>query len=327
VVESSGTVVITNGLVTAAAGTNTTAKQATFANDLALSIINKTGLTNQYTACVKTPSTGSAVPACSSYGITLAATNIVAVVPIDCGSGATSKAIGQCSLLPDATRSGWAVTVQATPGSPAQPATAILKVAGAASTNKTPSLASLKLGSTSLLTSLSFSSGASSTDIAATIAGGISATGITAKVGGTSGYSDACSAAATTSVCIMTTLSGAANQSLTIGTISNNSGSGGSARNGSIVLTGVSTVAAVAAVTDTIPSTTAPIGAGSAIFVRVDIIPARTTYPKATLRTDCVTTAGICSYDEEMTNFANWYTYYKSRNQMMKTSVAWRSSR
>jgi type IV pilus assembly protein PilY1 len=28
-----------------------------------------------------------------------------------------------------------------------------------------------------------------------------------------------------------------------------------------------------------------------------------------------------CTYDEEMTNFANWYAYYKTRNQMMKTAV------
>jgi type IV pilus assembly protein PilY1 len=31
--------------------------------------------------------------------------------------------------------------------------------------------------------------------------------------------------------------------------------------------------------------------------------------------------AASCTYDEEMTNFANWYAYYKTRNQMMKTAV------
>ncbi|MDO9405649.1 MAG: PilC/PilY family type IV pilus protein [Polaromonas sp.] len=43
------------------------------------------------------------------------------------------------------------------------------------------------------------------------------------------------------------------------------------------------------------------------------------TYPKTSSRTDCLATA--CSYDEEMTNFANWYTYYRTRMQMMKTAA------
>ncbi|MDQ3260141.1 MAG: PilC/PilY family type IV pilus protein, partial [Pseudomonadota bacterium] len=45
------------------------------------------------------------------------------------------------------------------------------------------------------------------------------------------------------------------------------------------------------------------------------------TYPKATERSDCVTTAGLCTYVEEMTNFANWYTYYRTRMLMTKTAV------
>ena len=35
-------------------------------------------------------------------------------------------------------------------------------------------------------------------------------------------------------------------------------------------------------------------------------------------RTDCANT-GYCTWDEEMTNYANWYAYYRSRMQMMKT--------
>lgn len=57
-------------------------------------------------------------------------------------------------------------------------------------------------------------------------------------------------------------------------------------------------------------------------FQRVDIVPTRTTYPKAAGRTDCVAAAGSCSYDEEMTNFANWWTYYHTRMQSMKSSAA-----
>jgi type IV pilus assembly protein PilY1 len=59
----------------------------------------------------------------------------------------------------------------------------------------------------------------------------------------------------------------------------------------------------------------------AANFVRTDIVSTRTTYPKVKARIDCVASAGSCSYAEEMTNFANWYTYYRTRNQAMKTAV------
>jgi type IV pilus assembly protein PilY1 len=83
------------------------------ATSLAASIIAKTGLTNQYLACVKAPTHESSVPACSTYGISLGANNIVAVMPIDCVPGTTSKAVGMCSVLPDASRSGWSLSVNA----------------------------------------------------------------------------------------------------------------------------------------------------------------------------------------------------------------------
>ena len=41
---------------------------------------------------------------------------------------------------------------------------------------------------------------------------------------------------------------------------------------------------------------------------------------KATDRTDCAGT--ICTYAEEMTNYANWYTYYRTRMQAMKTAAS-----
>ena len=47
------------------------------------------------------------------------------------------------------------------------------------------------------------------------------------------------------------------------------------------------------------------------------LIPAKyTRYPS---RTDC--SSSTCSYEEEMTNFANWYAYYRSRMQMAKTAI------
>ncbi len=56
-------------------------------------------------------------------------------------------------------------------------------------------------------------------------------------------------------------------------------------------------------------------------YVRKDIVPATATYPRATTRTDCAGTVGPsgCSYAEELQNFANWYSYYRSRILMMKT--------
>ncbi|MDE2077127.1 MAG: PQQ-binding-like beta-propeller repeat protein [Burkholderiales bacterium] len=41
---------------------------------------------------------------------------------------------------------------------------------------------------------------------------------------------------------------------------------------------------------------------------------------KAATRTDCAGTT--CTYAEEMTNFANWWSYYHTRMQMMKTSAS-----
>ncbi len=56
------------------------------------------------------------------------------------------------------------------------------------------------------------------------------------------------------------------------------------------------------------------------------ISPTTTSYPypgsttKAATRTDCAGTT--CTYAEEMTNYANWWTYYHTRMQSMKTSVS-----
>jgi len=62
-----------------------------------------------------------------------------------------------------------------------------------------------------------------------------------------------------------------------------------------------------------------------ATFARVDIVPATTSYPypgtatKASSRTDCA--GATCTYNEEMTNFANWYAYYRTRLLTMKTAA------
>ena len=43
-------------------------------------------------------------------------------------------------------------------------------------------------------------------------------------------------------------------------------------------------------------------------------------YTKFPLRKDCL--GSSCSYDEEMTNYANWWAYYRTRLQTMKTSTS-----
>lgn len=54
-------------------------------------------------------------------------------------------------------------------------------------------------------------------------------------------------------------------------------------------------------------------------FKRVNIIPSVTSYPKAATRTDCA--GATCTYTEELTNFSNWYAYYRTRMQMMKSAA------
>ena len=56
-------------------------------------------------------------------------------------------------------------------------------------------------------------------------------------------------------------------------------------------------------------------------FIRNNIVSTTTAYPKASTRTDCVTNANSCTFTEEMTNFANWYAYYRTRIQMVKSAA------
>ncbi|WP_374581955.1 pilus assembly protein [Pseudoduganella sp.] len=45
------------------------------------------------------------------------------------------------------------------------------------------------------------------------------------------------------------------------------------------------------------------------------------TFPKSTSRTDCTANADYCTYGEEMSNFATWYAWYRTRAQMAKSSI------
>jgi type IV pilus assembly protein PilY1 len=310
--EPGGPVVITDVAVNAATGTNSATKQAIAATSLAASIIAKTGLTNQYLACVKAPNpTNSSVPACSTYGISLGANNIVAVVPIDCLPGTTSKAVGICSVLPDATRSGWTLSVNASPV-PVQitdPATALISVSGPASSAVTLKLGTSLGGTRVLSADLSIAKNATASTVASAIASKIGTTGTIKAYVGPNNASTVCAKATATQVCLIDTSATSGGATVSMGVLNpNNSGI-------AFTTTAASTPTVLY---DVIPAVTAPFGAGAAVFVRTDIV-AGNSYPKADSRTDCV--GSTCTYDEEMTNFANWYAYYKTRNQMMKTAV------
>jgi len=72
------------------------------------------------------------------------------------------------------------------------------------------------------------------------------------------------------------------------------------------------------------PGMTSPVVPGS--NTRVNIVSSNNSYPypgttaKATTRTDCAGTT--CTYTEEMTNFANWWAYYRMRMQMAKSAAS-----
>ena len=54
-------------------------------------------------------------------------------------------------------------------------------------------------------------------------------------------------------------------------------------------------------------------------FVRTNIVSTVATYGSRPNRTDCAAKPN-CTYAEEMTNFANWFAYYHTRMQTMKTA-------
>lgn len=304
VVEPNGTFTLTNTAVTAANGTDTAARQNALAVALAGSIIARTGLADQYTACLRTAS--GSVPACSKFGITLEANNMVAVVPISCPAGTTSKAVGPCTLVDDGSRAGRDLIVNS-----GTRVTALLSISGTANSSKKQVLQNITYGGNLLFSSsLSLDLRSSSSSVATQIKNKIGTTkGITAYVGGTSAATAGaiCAAASSSTVCLVSSNLALAGANITLGSLSNN----GSNRDPYLRF------GATSGTSDGVPTEVTPLGAS--VFVRTDIVPSRNSYPKDIKRTDCL--GATCTYAEEMTNFANWYAYYKTRNQMMKTAV------
>jgi type IV pilus assembly protein PilY1 len=135
-----------------------------------------------------------------------------------------------------------------------------------------------------------------------------------------SGYTASCTGGAIctgATVNITATTSGTAKN----GTLTITPASGGNLRFNTSNLAGGTN--GIPAKTYTIPSLITQFSGGSPVvnsFSRVDIVPGNNSYAKDPARSDC---AGVtCTYAEEMTNFANWYSYYRTRMQMMKTSTS-----
>ncbi|RFP19035.1 MULTISPECIES: pilus assembly protein [unclassified Duganella] len=320
-----GSTTVTNATVTAATGTNSLIKQQGLASALAANIIATSvgkgaASTSLYYACVKTPTGQPTVPACSVFGITLSSDNLVAVVPVSCTS---SVAVANCVTVADSSRAGWGIAVNAPTVAVTAyaPARAVVSFNGTGSTTSSSQTAILKnlsyagtvlVGGTSSSspTYLSLGKGQTPTQIAAALVAKI---GTSNTIKAYLGNSSNCPSGYTvTSVCLVNTASTDNTATISTFTMDNQ---------GSVSWTTTGSSGYVAAVNDTIPTTTTALTAGSGApnpFVRVNIVSGQA-YPKASDRTDCAGTT--CTYAEEMNNFANWYVYYKSRLQMMKTSI------
>jgi len=90
----------------------------------------------------------------------------------------------------------------------------------------------------------------------------------------------------------------------------------GNAYSVAVTLTGGMSVTIVPFASGSVPGT----------ILRETITSSVSSYPypgtstKASTRTDCA--GSTCSYAEEMTNYANWWAYYRTRMQMMKTAAS-----
>jgi type IV pilus assembly protein PilY1 len=313
VTDTGGTqTTLTNGNVAATTGTDTALKQQALASSLAANIVatskalyaSSNNSTKLYYACVKTPTgaAASTVPSCATFGITLSNDNMLAVVPLASCTGSFS--VTTCTPYTDATRAGWGLTVAASSVRTSGLATVTFS-GTTAGTSRNPATMTLSFNGNVVINGTSLGSGRTAAQVAATVVSTIGTTGATARA--YIGTNSNCPLSLTaSSVCIVDP-----STSASAGVIALSVGSSGSLAWNT-----------VAAVYDTIPTTTGAITGGSGPpnpFTRVNIVDG-VTYPRTADRIDCLG-ASVCTYAEEMTNFANWYVYYKSRLQMMKTSV------
>lgn len=289
-----GTTTIADNFTISSSGTNTVAKQRCVATQLASKINTKQ---TTFDACVDNPDTtcGTGVPVCAPLN---GQENVVRVYRAD-GSN---------------TSAGQALTATSTTGV-SMKSTGFLNITGPSTTGKNTILKDVTVGGTDYFGSnKTFSSNTSAADIASFIVSRIGTGGSTIKayLGGNSVTAD-CAGKTSTTICLVHQT--AAN-GLAVNAVRDTGGS-----YGSFPFTVQSTAGGV---TEGIPLTTTAFTAGSTPpdpFQRVDLINDGRTFPLYTARTDCVASPGVCTYSEEMTNFANWYAYYRTRMQTAKTAV------
>jgi len=201
-----------------------------------------------------------------------------------------------------------------TPAVSAVPATASFNVSTSGCSNsKKAGFSTFTIGSTDLFGGVSTPLESSSSNLASDIA-----TNITNKKAVNGGYSATSSGSTVTITAPVSSGNFSTTATLTRAATSNSSCS---ILPTTPTLNFTGYVAAQAAV----PATN---GSFPGSFTRVDITPGTTsspnTFPKAATRTDCValgSTATACTYAEEMTNFANWWTYYHTRMQATKSAI------
>jgi type IV pilus assembly protein PilY1 len=188
-----------------------------------------------------------------------------------------------------------------TPGTPATPATATISITGTAST----AVSSIKVNGFQILAATT-AAAATASAVATNIRDGINA--CTAAIAGScqiAGYSASRSGSTVTITAPITS------GSITFTPI--------------IVKTGTDTftIGAFGGFVAAVPAVPATFAPGSNLLTTIQSSTTSYPYPgqatKSASRTDCAGTT--CNYAEEMTNFANWWSYYHTRMQLMKTSA------
>ncbi len=294
-----------SGAITAATGTNASGERASVANAIAANINNFTSSPN-YIACAGNATTGTGCKNpnqtigahtynFAAFNLGTVADNTVIVIPVD-GSG---------NPLTNDAQAGYPIAVTA-PAVGVTAASVTLTVTAVANPS---SLTSLVVNGVSII------GGAVACNLANTSTNrNTCAQNITNAI---NSYTSTPDYTATRSNNAITISAPVALGSSANGFSVSRSVSGG-------MTTTLSSTTLSGGVSRSIPTTVTNIGAGAdakSTFQRINIVPTTTAYPRAPTRTDCTSEPGVCTYAEEMTNFANWYAYYRTRMQMMKTAT------
>ncbi|WP_426194140.1 pilus assembly protein [Massilia sp. DWR3-1-1] len=323
VTKSTITAISGTTTISAPTGTDTALKQQTVASLVASAIMTRTGTPTLYWACVNQPLGTNNVSPCSAYGIDGLANNQVAIIPLDC-TNTSSKATSNCSPALDAANAGWGIEMLTEIGTVSNavayvPPTALISVVGTLGNSSSNKLASVSWNSQTLASNIALASKATASAVVTSIVSAVNArtgiTGIAAYAGGNT-VTPVCAGKASTFVCLVKNGASTNLDTPSTGTLT---GSGMSFT----PTPGAGYTAAAAKVEDRIPQQLGSITGGSmpaSTFARVDIVSTNNSYPRGANRSDCAGSIS-CTYAEEMTNFANWYAYYKTRIQMTKTAV------